>query len=331
MSRQPKKRRRDKSPLTVEQILAWADEHYARTGDWPSVTTTGVIPGTVGTTWGSVNAALFHGRRGLPGGSSLARVLAEHRGCRRHWRNQPQLSEEEILAWIDDHFQRTGNWPNSDSGVVLAAPHETWQKIANALVGGWRGLRGGTSLSRFLLEHRGEAVRETRPILTEELILSWIDDHFQRTGSWPSCDSGVVLAAPRELWRNINSALASGCRGLPGGSSLVKLLAEHRGYRRHWRGQPQLTVEQILAWADDHHRRTGKWPTYRSGVVLAAPHETWQKIDGCLRGGCRGLPGGTSLPRLLAKHRGRPNPRGKSAPARARATRRRGPGTSERS
>src|SRR3989344_3163879 len=31
--------------------------------------------------------------------------------------------------------------------------------------------------------------------------------------------------------------------------------------------KPDLTIEQILQWADDHHKRTGKWPTDKSGVA----------------------------------------------------------------
>jgi hypothetical protein len=69
-------------------------------------------------------------------------------------------------------------------------------------------------------------------------------------------------------------------------------------------------VEQILAWADAHHGRAGRWPHCYSGLVLEAPGESWDRINGALREGHRGLPGGDSLARLLAR-RGRGNrPRG---------------------
>jgi hypothetical protein len=75
-------------------------------------------------------------------------------------------------------------------------------------------------------------------------------------------------------------------------------------------------VEQILAWADAHHARTGRWPTSASGPVADAPGERWRNIDGALRYGRRGLPGGGSLARLLDRHRGGmrsfpPTPRGR--------------------
>jgi hypothetical protein len=47
-------------------------------------------------------------------------------------------------------------------------------------------------------------------------------------------------------------ALRLGLRGLPGGSSLARLLDEQRRVR-NVKNLPPLTEEQILAWADEHH------------------------------------------------------------------------------
>jgi hypothetical protein len=97
--------------------------------------------------------------------------------------------------------------------------------------------------------------------------------------------------------------LYDGLRGFPGGSSLPRLLARHRGTRNPMGLRP-LQVQQILAWADDHHRTTGRWPTRKAGPVAAAPGERWLTTDPALRAGGRGLRGGSSLARLLARHRG---------------------------
>jgi hypothetical protein len=51
-----------------------------------------------------------------------------------------------------------------------------------------------------------------------------------------------------ETWSRIDSALLAGNRGLPSGSSLALLLANHRGIRNPG-SLPDLTEEQILAWA----------------------------------------------------------------------------------
>src|SRR5262249_36434052 len=54
-----------------------------------------------------------------------------------------------------------------------------------------------------------------------------------------------------------------------------------------------LTVAQVLAWADEHHARTGRWPRTTEVVFPSLPPgETWPRIDLALRQGHRGLPGG---------------------------------------
>jgi hypothetical protein len=70
--------------------------------------------------------------------------------------------------------------------------------------------------------------------------------------------------------------------------------------------RPELTTNQILKWADSHHRRTGQWPTRRSGPIPEASENTWNAVDQALRKGVRGLPGDSSLGCLLHEHRGVP-------------------------
>lgn len=96
----------------------------------------------------------------------------------------------------------------------------------------------------------------------------------------------------------VTTALREGLRGLPGGNSLAQLLAARRGVRNHLR-LPRLATKQIAAWAGAHRDREGEWPTVRSGPVPEAPGETWKGINVALFKGLRGLPGGSSLPRLL--------------------------------
>jgi hypothetical protein len=59
--------------------------------------------------------------------------------------------------------------------------------------------------------------------------------------------------------------------------------------------------------ADAHHRRTGRWPSARSGPIPEAPGETWGMVAAALPAGGRGLPAGQSLPQLLAERRGHRN------------------------
>jgi hypothetical protein len=141
------------------------------------------------------------------------------------------------------------------------------------------------------------------PPLTEPVIAGWAVAHFRRTGTWPTETTGEVTGATGESWKNIDAALRDAHRGLPGGSSLARLLRARLGVRN--RGQlPPLTRTRILAWADAHRARTGRWPRHTSGAIPAAPGETWRAVETALRRGQRGLPGGSSLAQLLAHARG---------------------------
>src|SRR5262249_19229075 len=102
-----------------------------------------------------------------------------------------------------------------------------------------------------------------RPPLSVSQILDWADAYHSRTGKWPNSATGPIPEAPGETWSSVNSALARGSRGLPGGSSLAQLLTEERGKQREQMPH-RLSVGQILAWADAHHERTGRWPTAAS-------------------------------------------------------------------
>src|SRR5579862_170815 len=77
---------------------------------------------------------------------------------------------------------------------------------------------------------------------------------------------------------------------------------------RRLRAQRQQPLDpiQILAWADAYHARTGRWPTCQSGRIPETTSGTWAAVDRALRTGYRGLPGGSSLPALLAENRGVP-------------------------
>jgi hypothetical protein len=156
------------------------------------------------------------------------------------------------------------------------------------------------------------------PPLTERQILRWARAHRRRHGTWPAQQSGPVEGVPGERWPNIDHALTAGLRGLPGSSSLARLLAATCGKRNHMRLAP-LTPDQVLAWGDSHYRRTGRWPRVKSGCVKDAAGESWSGIDNALRGGYRGLPGGDSLYQLLRRARGVRKPANRRGTGRKRA------------
>jgi hypothetical protein len=135
--------------------------------------------------------------------------------------------------------------------------------------------------------------RRCSPLPVEQ-ILDWADRFGARHGSWPNSGDGRISYDLSLTWNGVNEALRQGYRGLPGGSSMAQLLAEHRGHRNVAR-LPDLTVPQMLVWADEYHRRNERWPTLRSGPILNSGGESWQKIERALRDHARHLSGYSSL------------------------------------
>jgi hypothetical protein len=286
----------ERPPLTVEQILTWADDHKARTGEWPVKGSGRVRESEM--TWGQVDDALRVGRFGLPGRSSLPILLSEHREVRNH-RLLADLREKDILKWADDHKQQTGEWPRHSSGVI-PGPTETWSGVNQALYLGKRGLRGSSSLSSLLAEHGRKRNPMDLAELTERQVLAWADAHEKKTGRWPTAKSGPVAGAD-ETWSGISWALLSGRRGLRQ-QSISQLLARH-GRKRNAMALPPLTYAKILARADQQRAVKKKWPKRNSGVIEGTA-ERWSYVDVALKQGNRGLPGGSSLVQLLTERRG---------------------------
>jgi hypothetical protein len=121
--------------FTIPQILTWADAYHTATGRGPTAKS-GAIPGTIGETWGIVSRCLRLGERGQPGGSSLSNLLAEHRR-KPNIHRLADVTEEQILAWADEHQRRTGAWPEAQSeawsGVIPGTVRETWRSLDRAL------------------------------------------------------------------------------------------------------------------------------------------------------------------------------------------------------
>lgn len=296
--------------LTEGQILAWADAHHALNGLWPRKDS-GFVPGNRNQRWSAIDTALSRGHRGLPGGSSLARLLAARRGVRNK-KGLPALTIPQILIWADAYHTRTGTWPQPKTkpGGIPGTNGETWLAVDTALRVGQRGLPAGSSLPQLLATHRSVRNHADLPPLSVEQVLAWADAFHQRTGEWPKQKHGaeVIPRSGGETWGYVIQALARGLRGFPGNETLFDLLARHRGVRNVGR-LPPLTEWQILAWADAHQAAHGEWPTCRcpEQTIPGSGGERWFNVDQALRKGLRGLSGSSSLPKLLALHRGVPN------------------------
>lgn len=295
--------------LTEDQLLAWADAHHNLKGRWPRKDS-GLVPGSWTQRWSGIDTALQKGLRGLRGCSSLARLLAARRGVRNK-KGLPHLSVPQIIQWADAYHATHGEWPQpktKPSGIP-GTNGETWLAVDSALRVGLRGLPGGSSLPQVLAQHRGVRNHADLPPLSVEQILAWADAFREQTREWPKQKHWpeVIPGSGGETWGNVIQAIAKGLRGLPGNETLFDLLARHRGVPNVGH-LPPLTKREILAWTDDHHMTHGEWPTCRCPQqAIPDTGEHWFNVDQALRKGLRGLPGGSSLPQLLAKYRGVPN------------------------
>ncbi|HWG45372.1 MAG TPA: hypothetical protein VN688_21595 [Gemmataceae bacterium] len=68
--------------------------------------------------------------------------------------------------------------------------------------------------------------------------------------------------------------------------------------------RPDLTIEQILAWAESYLQRIGQRPNGHSGMIPESSGETWAAIDSALTHNYRGLRLGLSLAELLNRYWG---------------------------
>ena len=306
----PRTRRRSpryrKPPLTVRQILSWADDFKRRRARWPRHRDGRIRP--LDENWHAINVALGRGNRGLPGGSSLAKLVALHRG-KRNLQGLPPLDEETIVDWARRHHRRTGSWPSLHHGPIHGVPGETWFAVDSfALRRGTRGLPGRSSLADLLAAHGLKLNLKRLSNLTERQILAWADAFHVRHRRWPARDSGQITEAPFETWYGIDRALRFGLRDLAERSSLPAFLNIHRGLfngksrpPKYVRPENRLNEQQILEWANRWRRKTGHWPKRDSGRIPGTQGETWAAVDSALKSGCRGLRGGSSLVRLLSE------------------------------
>lgn len=281
---------------TEEMIIETAKAFHARTGQWPSQLS-GLIedaPLADGKrNWRSVDAALREGFNGLPGGSSLAQILAP-------FKEDASYTEEMIIKTAKAFHARTGEWPHQQSGLIEDAPlangERTWRSVDSALRRKGNGLVEQSSLFQLLAPSKRAFPSRNEALYSNERIIETAKNYYKRTGEWPTAHTtGLIEDAPiadgNMKWPNLDSRIA---RRSNGQLSIAKLLSPFKNY----------TVEMIIETARAFNKRTGKWPSLGSGLIKDAPladgKRTWRSVDTALRKGDNGLEAGSSLSQTLA-------------------------------
>ena len=242
--------------------------------------------------------------RRLPGGTTLRRLLLEHRGPQAT-ESRPDLTIEQILAWADAYFEAAGTVAERGVRTDRRGPEDKLESDQHVAAKGRRGLPGGTTLERLLVEHRGEPAKRRHIELTVEQILAWADTHYEAAGSWPTAASGPVARCSGAHMELGQHHAAQGRPGPAGRLDACPLAEAARSGGRDWpmaKRPSALTVDLILSWADAYHEEHGNWPNKGSGPVPDAPKYRWSWVDTMLREGVPGLPGGSTLARLLEQH-----------------------------
>ena len=286
----------EKPPLTIEKILVWADTYHECEGKYPTLAS-GNVAGT-DETWPAINAALREGLRGLPGGTSLAEVLEEHRG-RPNKSALPSLTERWIVKMAKQFKQKHGRYPTIASGQIEGT-QETWRGVDSALNKAHRNLPRKTTLAKLLEEKAGKPPRG-KP-LTISVVLAWADDYREKNGKWPTKASGRITGT-NETWLAVDTALHKGLRSLPKAGTLAQVLAAHRGAENRL-ALEALTVTRIKQLIRSFYKIHGEWPTPTSGRVHDTLSLTWAQINRALSQGLRSFKGGSSLAKIVAEVRG---------------------------
>ena len=231
-------------PENRQRYYAWLGEKlgYRQPADWWRLTCDDL--------WNNYGTTLFNI---IP---SLAEIRRECCPEEREYERRKEVTAEQVLRWADEHRARHGKWPGAKSGAVLETG-TTWGTVDYLLRRGMPGVPARITLARFLQKRRGRINHLDRPRLSLRLILRWADAYFKLHGAWPKRGSGPVEGA-EATWRTVDSALLKGSRGLPGGSSLARLLKE-RGLWRIARDKcdhPRPLPSQILRPSDASHAST---------------------------------------------------------------------------
>ena len=213
------------------------------------------------------------------------------------------LTLEEVHAEMAAFYRRHGTFPSRSSGRCETLPL-TYHQLNTYLYRGKRGLPGRSSVAleaKVVAEKLGIEVIDTHSPLTIGQIHQEIRHYRKTRGQFPTRASGYIPGL-RTTWKALDHALLGGNRELSK-SSLTKeivVVAEQLGQKVRKLCKPALRLSQVHEAIVAHRRRTGRFPTVDSGRSPELDAD-WRSVNMALSQGLRGLPGGSSLSREVAK------------------------------
>lgn len=129
---------------------------------------------------------------------------------------------------------------------------------------------------------------------TIEQVKGWVEEYYNRTGKYPSCESGDIIEADT-TWSKIDKYFIRKSRGLVDYDSLSDFIDKEFN-----RQKTIYTIQQVKSWVEEYYNRTGKYPSEHSGNIPGTDI-AWCNISGYFRRQSKGLAGYESLLDFLNK------------------------------
>ena len=204
----------------------------------------------------------------------------------------------DVVAAIKAHDSRVQGWVSS-AGSFGSGESKSHIKFNINLPSRIQGKFFDAIESRIVRRFRANKM------LTEDLIWGWMKLYFITNGKYPSVKTNESPETGEE-WRNIDSSLRIGNRGLRGGSSIAMLKSQRTGVKSV-RRTSMLKESIVFRWMKRYCKEKGHWPR-QSSMELSPEGSTWCSVNSALQVGVRGLAGGSSLKKLRLKFNGLDKP-----------------------
>lgn len=264
--------------LPMEQFDEVICEWHRERGMWPSKSTKGRCD-RLRVSWGTIHDNL------VKKGTSLAAVVA--RLSNQSYRKK-NWTITELERLVLSHYERCGEWPSLATQGFAPETTMSWTAISERL------RNNGSSLAMIVAKlanttykHEEFTMRQFEEMITEE---------HERSGNWPTDNSKGYAPGTTLSWCAVGVRLRKLGTTL---SCVVDRLSGRTPLRQ------KLSEQLIEKWVIDWMRHTGMEPGPKTEGTIPGTSLSWANINDNLKYGKRGLPGGDSLTKMVARIKAR--------------------------
>lgn len=283
---------KEKLQLTYDMIKIFKDKY----DDFPFIKESKTITEQQNILWCTIDAALKNGRRSLPGGSSLTKLIIENfPGSKpRTRRGKYKITVEMLEKYIFEFFEQNQHYPNSVTQELISNEifGKSWKDIDVCLRNGKIiGLEEKSSLIKFTNDHFGDVNKASVGTLYVKNVVKYLTNFYNKYDYYPSAiENKEVTGGPTYLtWNKIHKALYHGYYGLPGGSSLAEVKEKYLG-QINKNNLPPWTEEEVALAMYKFFCLYGYYPGSRERFAVPGyPDDSWIRLNLALQQGKRGF------------------------------------------